>query len=75
MLSERMTKSMDDAEAGLSISWPIDEWATEVAKLERALDKRLRQEYMDEDHRLGGIGITFEQFRESALADLGALGG
>ena len=34
------------------------------AQLEAALDKRLRQEYMDEDHRLGGIGITFEQFKE-----------
>lgn len=38
-----------------------------LAKLEAALDKRLRQEYMDEDHRLGGIGITFEEFRKIEL--------
>ena len=33
-LSKQMRKSMDDADAGLPISWPIDHWANEVAKLE-----------------------------------------
>lgn len=42
-------------------------WRQYFAQLEASLDKRLRQEYMDEDHRLGGIGITFEEFRKKAL--------
>ena len=33
-LSEQIRKSMDDAEDGLAISWPIDQWADEVAQLE-----------------------------------------
>ena len=36
-LSERIRMSMDDAEAGLTISWPIDEWADEVELLEDEL--------------------------------------
>ena len=45
----------------------MDEVIKGVAELEVALDKRLRQEYMGEDHRLGGIGTTFEEFRDEAL--------
>ena len=39
-LSERIRKSMDDAEEGLAISWPIDQWADEVEQLE-AENKRI----------------------------------
>ena len=44
--SERIRKSMDDAEAGLAISWPIDQWADDFAQLEEEnevlkADKRL----------------------------------
>jgi len=72
MLSERIPH--DEGCNSIYEPWKepneCDCYVSEVAKLERALDKRLRQEYMDEDHRLGGIGISFEQFREGALADL-----
>ena len=91
MLSERMTKSMDDAEAGLSISWPIDEWATEVAKLERVaraakvLDDLWNEELtgggsckaqMEFDEWICKVGIA-EGELSTALADLpeDALGG
>ena len=54
--------------------WGNDKLADEVAQLEeendalkRSLEKRLRQEYTNEDHRLGGISISFEQFYEAAL--------
>ena len=41
--------------------------ADEIVQLEQALDKRLKQEYMDEDHRLGGTGRTFDEFRKAVL--------
>jgi len=40
-----------------------------VERLEKALDKRLKQEYMDEDHRLGGTYRTYEQFKQDALLE------
>ena len=43
-LSERIRKSMDDAVSGLSISWPIDQWADEVALLEAKLAAHLENE-------------------------------
>lgn len=46
----------------------LDELVNEIANLEQALDKRLRQEYMDEDHRLGGIGVSYEEFKRRALS-------
>ena len=61
-LSERMLSP----DAGF-----IEDYADEVAQLEAALDERLRQEYMDEDHRQGGIGVTYEQFKEDALKEGG----
>ena len=77
MLSERMTKSMDDAEAGLSISWPIDEWATEVAKYERVaraadtmIDKLFPIANMRKD-----VDSPEAQEMFAALADLGVLRG
>ncbi len=41
-LSEQIRKSMDDAEAGLPISWPIDHWANEAELLE-AENEALRE--------------------------------
>ncbi len=53
-LSERIRKSMDDAEAGLAISWPIDQWATEVAQLE-AENETLKRENEDLREFLRGV--------------------
>ncbi len=51
-LSDRVRKSMDDAVSGLAISWPIDQWADEVAKIEEeneALRAALRTVYKGPD--------------------------
>lgn len=50
----------------------IDAWEADRQRLEameRALEKRLRQEYMDEDHRLGGTGRSFEAFKRATLGE------
>lgn len=38
-----------------------------MAKLESALNERLAEEYQEEDHRLGGTGRTFDQFKKEVL--------
>jgi len=69
-LSERMLRKKSVV-AGYKETYVLsrETVAKQVAKLEAALEKRLRQEYMDEDNRLGGIGITYEQFKKDALTE------
>ena len=42
-----------------------------VEQVEVALERRLRQEYDDEENRQGGLGITYDQFKIDALKEGG----
>ena len=62
-LSEKIRKSMDDAEAGLAISWPIDQWADEVAKLEARLEDEegLKMQAVQEWNRVEAENATLKR--------------
>ncbi len=72
-LNERIAQKILDHDSLTLLRPDIASEIEEVALLERALHKRLRQEYMNEDHRLGGIGITYEEFVGQALKELNGL--
>ena len=63
-LSEQIRKSMDDAEAGLPISWPIDHWANEAELLE-AKKEALKRENGDLKRTVDAQQIWVEKYKEA----------
>ena len=59
-LSKRIRKSMDDAEDGLAISWPIDKWADEVAQLEAELRQAAENAFESDVIQTGMLQIELE---------------